>query len=633
MFEGVNRSGSKAGDRTTGNSSDKMRQFIEQAAIVSGLETTLEPGETLLKQVRGRLFFGGIAERTVSAKSPRFNVGLTDRRLILQHIHSTTGEPSELPPQYFPRNEIRSLTMKETGSENDELVGSMSVVIEDEQIIDILLDATFYEDGSALVEGFRGIKARIPSDAPHPMGMEDGDIPGKKQAFPKLAPLKEKPEAWKSVEELSNSTHQQNGARSPYDTDEEDGQASLEDSEPEAPRTLSLPKLTPMQDKPKSASPLGTINTGKVGDSAPLINKELHVSGVASAITEEWAGAKTDWDAKGFSLQTILGSTRGMRGMVVLTIIVLAVIGSGGLFWNYANTKWFTPKQIGSGHRGSMSPIDDAFQRPDAGVYDTVYPLTASPAIALERMVKTYKSINSLHAEIESEAHTILEDATGKPLQPQQNTPFHAITYEYHKDPDQLKVRIIYPTAGSVYHFLDGDLHVLYTEKNNTFEQWPQKGNLRKLSAAVRRKTKGFFSPIDFMLSGKTADGLINPQFQHPEIKHGKPCFKIVGSLTPAFLSTIGAQYQGTGGPAHTGDFIIWLNQSTYLMEAYEINLRWRNAKAPEIDTTFTMHVNISGRTIVNIINPELSSIGFQFFKPTGARRVENKKAPETHSP
>ena len=75
----------------------------EQATIVSGLKTVLESDEQLLGFARGRIAGGWRGKLNVGPEAffaPFVNVGLTERRFVLQHIHPENGRPSEIMPHF-----------------------------------------------------------------------------------------------------------------------------------------------------------------------------------------------------------------------------------------------------------------------------------------------------------------------------------------------------------------------------------------------------------------------------------------------------------------------------------------------------------------------------------------------------
>ncbi len=88
----------------------------EQATIVSGLKTVLESDEQLLGFARGRIAGGFRGKLNIGPEAffaPIVNIGLTERRLVLQHIHPENGRPSEILPHFFTLADIASLTFSD----------------------------------------------------------------------------------------------------------------------------------------------------------------------------------------------------------------------------------------------------------------------------------------------------------------------------------------------------------------------------------------------------------------------------------------------------------------------------------------------------------------------------------------
>src|SRR5580692_9510549 len=91
---------------------NKARRRAESAAIVEGLQTVLDGDEQLLGFTRGRLAGGLKGKLTIGPEAffvPYVNVGLTERRVILQHIHPENGAASEILPHFFPIAEITNI--------------------------------------------------------------------------------------------------------------------------------------------------------------------------------------------------------------------------------------------------------------------------------------------------------------------------------------------------------------------------------------------------------------------------------------------------------------------------------------------------------------------------------------------
>ncbi|HEV2472461.1 MAG TPA: hypothetical protein VGS41_07345 [Chthonomonadales bacterium] len=102
-------------DNMRHNTAEAKRRATH-ASVVSGLRTALEPDEQLLAFARGKIAGGWRGKLNIGPEAfiaPFVNVGLTERRLVLQHIHAETGAPSELLPHYFLLDETIALTYSE----------------------------------------------------------------------------------------------------------------------------------------------------------------------------------------------------------------------------------------------------------------------------------------------------------------------------------------------------------------------------------------------------------------------------------------------------------------------------------------------------------------------------------------
>jgi uncharacterized OB-fold protein len=97
------------GERSADRKAQERRQ---QASVVEGLSTMLAGDEQLLGFARGELAGGWRGKLALGPEAffaPDVNVGLTDRRLILQHIHTRDGRPSEILPHEFDLADIVSV--------------------------------------------------------------------------------------------------------------------------------------------------------------------------------------------------------------------------------------------------------------------------------------------------------------------------------------------------------------------------------------------------------------------------------------------------------------------------------------------------------------------------------------------
>ncbi|MDE2126873.1 MAG: zinc ribbon domain-containing protein [Armatimonadetes bacterium] len=99
--------------------SQRAERRAARAALISGLHSQLQPHEQLLAFLRGRVAGGWRGKLAIGPEAffaPYVNIGLTDKRLILQHIHPDTLRPSEIEPHTFELAQISALTYSEIES-------------------------------------------------------------------------------------------------------------------------------------------------------------------------------------------------------------------------------------------------------------------------------------------------------------------------------------------------------------------------------------------------------------------------------------------------------------------------------------------------------------------------------------
>ena len=151
---------------------ERTRYREQQASIVLGLRTILDEDEQLLGFARGRISGGWRGKLAVGPEAffaPYVNIGLTERRLFLQHIHPEDGKPSEIPPHTFVLADVDSITFSgiETFGKDEE--GRMTIRQTDDQYFRIrLAGGNNTQDANALVEVFRSLtkSRREPKSTP-----------------------------------------------------------------------------------------------------------------------------------------------------------------------------------------------------------------------------------------------------------------------------------------------------------------------------------------------------------------------------------------------------------------------------------------------------------------------------------
>lgn len=101
-----------ANEKAEREAAAKAARRAEEAAIVNGLRTVIQPNEQLLGFARGVISGGIKGKLNIGPEAffaPFINIGLTERRVVLQHLHGETGRPSEILPHFFPLADLQSI--------------------------------------------------------------------------------------------------------------------------------------------------------------------------------------------------------------------------------------------------------------------------------------------------------------------------------------------------------------------------------------------------------------------------------------------------------------------------------------------------------------------------------------------
>jgi hypothetical protein len=132
----INTSDSKARARAERETEAKAKRRATQAQVVAGLQTMLESDEQLLGFSRGLIAGGLRGKLTVGFEAlfaPYVNIGLTERRIVLQHIHQESGKPSEILPHSFPLSEIASIAFSDIETFGAEPAGRLTLRLYNDQ--------------------------------------------------------------------------------------------------------------------------------------------------------------------------------------------------------------------------------------------------------------------------------------------------------------------------------------------------------------------------------------------------------------------------------------------------------------------------------------------------------------------
>src|SRR5262249_25108368 len=97
------------------------------------------------------------------------NLGLTERRFILQHIHPENGKPSEILPHFFPISDIQSLAFADVETFGGEQACRLILRLGGDQHFRIRLNGTVnVESARALPEGFQSLTTAQQKMRPSP---------------------------------------------------------------------------------------------------------------------------------------------------------------------------------------------------------------------------------------------------------------------------------------------------------------------------------------------------------------------------------------------------------------------------------------------------------------------------------
>lgn len=157
----INSTDRKADAKAEREAQEKAKRRAEQAAVITGLQQIIEGDEQLLGFVRGRIAGGWRGKLNVGPEAffaPIVNVGLTERRIILQHVHPETGKPSEILPHSFPVTEMAGLLFTDIETFGAEQAGRLIIRLNNEQHFRIRLQGVAnVESAKTMTEVFQSL--------------------------------------------------------------------------------------------------------------------------------------------------------------------------------------------------------------------------------------------------------------------------------------------------------------------------------------------------------------------------------------------------------------------------------------------------------------------------------------------
>lgn len=109
----VNSTDRMANDKARRDTAAKASERALLASVVSGLQSVIAKDEQLLGFARGVISGGFKNKLSLGPEAffaPLINIGLTDTRILLQHLHAESGRPGEILPHTLPLGDIASVT-------------------------------------------------------------------------------------------------------------------------------------------------------------------------------------------------------------------------------------------------------------------------------------------------------------------------------------------------------------------------------------------------------------------------------------------------------------------------------------------------------------------------------------------
>ncbi len=167
----MNSTDSKPKSKAEREAEEKARRRAEAAMIVAGLKQAIDTDEQLLGFARGRLAGGIRGKLSLGPEAffaPFVNIGLTERRLVIQHINAETGRPGEILPHFYALGDIAALGFSDIETFGGESAARLTVRLRNEQHMRLRLRGqSNLESAQAIVEVFRSLtSAQRPMTTP-----------------------------------------------------------------------------------------------------------------------------------------------------------------------------------------------------------------------------------------------------------------------------------------------------------------------------------------------------------------------------------------------------------------------------------------------------------------------------------
>lgn len=168
----INTSDEKIRAKNARDTETRSKRRVLQAQIATGLQAVLENDEQLLGFARGLIAGGLRGKLTVGFEAlfaPSVNVGLTERRIILQHIQTETGKPNDILPHSFPVSDLHSVDFVSIETFGAEPSGRLTLRLYNEQHFRLRLKGEESVEGAATIANlFRALTASRPKSRTSP---------------------------------------------------------------------------------------------------------------------------------------------------------------------------------------------------------------------------------------------------------------------------------------------------------------------------------------------------------------------------------------------------------------------------------------------------------------------------------
>lgn len=167
----MNSTDTKPRSKAEREAEEKAKRRAEAATIVAGLKQAIDADEQLLGFARGRLAGGIRGKLSLGPEAffaPFVNIGLTERRLVIQHINAETGRPGEILPHFYALGDIAALTFSDIETFGGESAARLTVRLRNDQHTRLRLRGqSNFESAQAIVEVFRSLtSAQRPNMTP-----------------------------------------------------------------------------------------------------------------------------------------------------------------------------------------------------------------------------------------------------------------------------------------------------------------------------------------------------------------------------------------------------------------------------------------------------------------------------------